>query len=134
MLLDRAYDKPEGIPMADVFSTVPEFLAAFSYIRQNGFFDWIELKINACEGTVYSCTLHISGYVAKETKYQKKGSGTIVDPNTLIDSCRTLAGSLKVKNVSTKIETKDWPLWDKNCTRVIGSQGQHTELMIRIDF
>lgn len=119
---------------ADVFAKVPEFLAAFDNILNNGFFDNVRLEVLGGEHKVYRCSLTLWGYVPNDDKYQVDGCGPLIDPKAIIASCRKLVNQRKVNKVSTKVETQNWPLLDEKGEHVVGSKGQQTELNISITF
>lgn len=120
----------------DLFAPVPEFLAAFSNILGNGFFEEIQFNTGdkMMEGRIYGCSISATGCVPSDKKYKADGCGAIVDPNAVIASCRKLADQKKVKDITTKVETKDWPLWDTKGENVVGSKGKRTELFLYITF
>lgn len=120
----------------DLFAPVPEFLAAFDNILKNGFFEEIQFNTGGkmMEGKIYGCSITATGCVPSDKKFEAEGSGAIIDPNTIVASCRKLATQKKVKDVTTKVETKDWPLWDATGEKVIGSKGKRTELFLYVTF
>lgn len=120
----------------DLFAPVPEFLAAFNNLLENGFFEEIQFNTGGkmAEGVIYGCSITLSGCVPSDEQYKVEGCGTIIDPNTVIASCRKLAGRNLVKDITTKVETKDWPLWDDEGENIIGSKGKRSELFLYIKF
>ncbi|HEY0979722.1 MAG TPA: hypothetical protein VGE23_02695 [Candidatus Paceibacterota bacterium] len=120
----------------DLFESVPEFLAAFNNILENGFFEQVEFAARGegMEGKVHSCSVIAAGCVPDHKRYQADGCGLIVDPGTVIAAVRKLAGQEKVMDVSTKVETNDWPLWDTEGENIIGSKGKRTKLSLYITF
>ncbi len=119
----------------DVFAKVPEFLAAFNNILKNGYFEDIEFKARTDhKGNVSFCLISISGFIPSEEKYNAKGCGAIIDPDAIIGQCRKLCEQNEVKNLTTKVETEDWPLWDEEGEHIIGSKGQKTKIILTILF
>lgn len=120
----------------DLFAPVSEFLVAFNNILENGFFE--EIQFNACgkmmEGEIYGCFITATGCVPSDKKYKADGCGAVIDPNAVIASCRKLADQNQVKDITTKVETKDWPLWDTQEESIVGSKGKRTELFLYITF
>lgn len=120
----------------DLFAPVPEFLVAFDNILKNGFFEDIQFGAHGkmMEGKIYACFITAIGCVPSNKKYGADGCGAIIDPHTVIASCRALVKKKKVKNVSTKVETEEWPLWDTAGEKKIGSKGKRTELKLYVEF
>ncbi len=120
----------------DLFAPVPEFLAAFNNLLENGFFEGIQFHAGGklTEGVIHGCSITISGCVPSGKQYKMEGCGAIIDPNAVIDSCRKLADQNKVKEIMTKVETENWPLWDADGENIIGSKGKRTELFLYITF
>lgn len=123
----------------DLFATVPEFLAAFDNILENGFFEDIQFNMTGkmMEGKIFSCSIMATGCVPNDSKYAKYkpvSSSAIIDPRVVVDSCRALAEEKRVKSVFTKVETQDWPRWSRDEERIIGSKGQRTNLNLTITF
>lgn len=120
----------------DLFAPVPEFLTAFGNILENGFFEEVQFAARGrlMEGGIHSCSIDISGCVPNDPKYTTDGCGVLIDPSDVIASARRLAEQNKVLNISTKVETKDWELWDAAGENVIGSKGTRTELRLLITF
>lgn len=120
----------------DLFAQVPEFLAAFRNILNNGFFEEIQFSTGneMSEGTVYSCCITAAGCIPSNKKFGADGCGAIINPKTIIAACRKLATQKKVKGVTTKVETKDWPLWDAKGENVVGSKGKRIGLFLQITF
>jgi len=127
--------KPRSMPQ-DPFARVPEFLAAFNNILKNGFFEEIQLNVGGkmTEGRIYSCTIIATGCIPTSKRFKADGCGTLIDPNTIITSCRSLANRKRGANVTTTVETTDWPLWDADGQKVIGSKGKRTQLFFHIAF
>jgi hypothetical protein len=119
----------------ELFAAVPEFMAAFTHILKNGFFEDIQLSVSGkmMEGKISGCFINATGCVPNDAKYDADGCGGIIDPEAVIASCREMATEQKVSNVTTKVETNDWLLYDDE-GEVIGSKGSRTELSICILF
>ncbi len=120
----------------DLFAPVPEFLAAYNNILENGFFEEIKFTAGSVmmEGKIHSCFVSISGCVPNHEKYRADGCGTLIDPNAVIATCRRLAGQNQIKHLSTSIETEDWRLWDAKGNNIVGSKGHRTKLSLQITF
>lgn len=120
----------------DLFASVPEFLAAFNNILEHGFFEDIQFNVNGkmMEGKIVGCSITASGCVPSDKKYMAEGCGAVIDPGAIVASCRRLAETKKVKDVTTKVETNDWPLWDTKGEDVIGSKGKRTKLFLYVTF
>ncbi|MFZ2886675.1 MAG: hypothetical protein WA021_02530 [Minisyncoccia bacterium] len=120
----------------DLFAAVPEFLAAYNNILENGFFEEIQFNVNGrdMEGKIYGCSISAIGCVPSKDEFKADGCGAVIDPNTVIASCRKLAHQKKIKNITTKVETKDWPVWDSKGDNIVGSKGTRTELYLYIAF
>lgn len=120
----------------DLFDQVPEFLAAFNNIVKNGFFEEIQFSASGkmMEGKIFGCSITATGCVPSDKKFAANGSGSIIDPNAIVAACRKLTDQNRVKDVTTKVETKDWPLWDAKGEKMIGSKGKRTELFLYIAF
>jgi hypothetical protein len=122
--------------VVDVFAQVPEFLAAFNHILEKGFFEEVQFQVGMPmgEGKVYNCTLVCSGCIPNSEQYRSKGCGVIIDPNAVVATCRNLAAENQVDKTCTEVKSQDWPLWDEEGNKVIGSKGQRTELSLTIWF
>ncbi len=120
----------------DLFAPVPEFLAAFKNVLENGFFEDFRFNVNGpmMEGKIFGCAINATGCVPVSKEYMADGCGAIIDPNVIIASCRKLADQKEVTGVTTKVETKDWPLWDTDGENLIGSKGKRTELHLYVSF
>lgn len=120
----------------DLFAQVPEFLAAFNNVLENGFFEDFKFNVNGSmmEGKIVGCAINATGCVPVSKEYGADGCGAVIDPNVIIASCRKLAGQKMVTGVTTKVETKDWSLWDTDGENVIGSKGKRTELYLYVSF
>lgn len=120
----------------DLFAEVPEFLAAFDHILKNGFFEDVQLSVSGkmMEGKINGCSIDATGCVPNDKKYDADGCGAIVDPRTIIASCRDLSDKKQVKKVATKVETEDWPLYNDEEMEIIGSKGKRTHLSIHVIF
>lgn len=120
----------------DLFAQVPEFLAAFNNVLENGFFEEIQFHVGGkmTEGRIPSCSITAMGCVPSEKKYKADGCGAVIDPATIIASCRKLAGQKKIQDIIAKIETENWPLYDAEGQNVIGSKGKRTKLYILVMF
>lgn len=121
---------------ADPFAQAPEFLAAFNNIATNGFFEEISFSSGSkmSEGDIYGCFVNATGCVPNNEKYRKEGTGALINPETIITSCKTITDRHKVKNVSVTVKTSDWPLYDKAGEKMVGSKGMRTEMSIYISF
>lgn len=118
----------------DLFATVPEFLAAFDNILKNGFFEEIQFSAYGMGGKISFCSITAKGCVPNNSKYAATGCGAVIDPHTIIASCRNLAEQKQVKTVATTVETVDWPLWNRQGEKIIGSKGQYTKMSATIFF
>lgn len=118
----------------DLFAPVPEFLAAFKNIQENGFFESVQFICLGSDGRIRICKINIAGCVPSSSEYMADGCGLIVDPNTIIDSCRELATKNKIKNIETKVETENWLLYDSTGEKVLGSKGNRIELFLTVTF
>ncbi len=123
-------------PVNDVFAQVPEFLAAFNNILEKGFFESVQFHVGSpmSEGALHLVSILCSGCVPSDKKYEAKGCGLVIDPNTVVATCRKLVAENQVKNVTTNVETNDWSLYDEKDGKVIGSRGQRTKLSLHITF
>lgn len=122
--------------LRDLFAPVPEFLAAFNNILENGFFEEVEFHVRGkmMEGKIFSCSITATGCVPANESYKASGCGAVIDPNAVIASCRKLADQNQVKDITTKVETKNWPVWNTEGENIIGSKGTRTELSLYITF
>jgi hypothetical protein len=120
----------------DLFVQVPEFLAAFDNIRTNGFFEDIQYAVHGMmmEGRIQICSITAMGCIPNDPRYMAVGASAVIDPHQLVDSCRTLAHDRQIRDVTTKIETNPWPLYDRKGEEVIGSKGSRTKLFLHITF
>ena len=120
---------------ADIFSKVPEFLAAFNNILKNGFFKEMKFETRAADnGKVSFCGISAEGFVPCKEKYKVEGCSPLVDPKSIVLQCHKMAEQNKVKSISTKVESTDWLLWDDEETCVIESKGQETRISLIILF
>lgn len=122
--------------MSDPFEKAPEFLAAFNNILSNGFFEQVEFQAGMAmmEGEVPNCHIRAHGCVPSEKKYSSVGCGALIDPASIVSSCKELSKKQKVKQVLVTVKTENWPLWDNSGNNVIGSKGTRTEMFIFIRF
>lgn len=120
---------------ANVFSKVPAFLTAFNNILENGFFNEIEFRIRASDnGKLSFCMLFVEGRIPSSIEHKVEGCGVIVNPREIIKKCREIVSTNKTRNIETSVKTADWPLWDDDETKVVGSKGQHIKMFLIITF
>jgi hypothetical protein len=62
------------------------------------------------------------------------GCDEIIDPDRIINSCRALVKLRKVKSVQVKVETDEWPKWNRSGTEITGSKGRRTILSLSVQF
>jgi len=109
----------------DAFERVPEFLTAWNNILENGFFESIEFNTRGM-GRGKSggfCSIYTEGFVPNDAKNKKDGCGAIIDPKSIIDNCRELAGRREVKNIEVEIKSTD-----------MGKKGKEVRAKICISF
>lgn len=120
--------------MADPFAQAPEFLAAFNNIATNGFFEQCTVNVLGFEGDLTNCSINVIGYIPNNKRYQKNGVDALLDPETIITSCKAVTGRHKVKNVSVTVKTGDWVRYDRAGENIVGSKGTRTEMNISVMF
>ena len=118
----------------DLFANVPEFLAAFANIRDNGFFQDFELKVQGFDGEVTNCFMRITGYVPNDAQYAAAGCGVLFEPEQIIKTIRSLGEQREIRRIAVDVETENWALWDDAEEEVIGSKGMCTTLNLNILF
>lgn len=120
--------------MNDPFAKAKEFLAAFDHVRKNGFFEMVNCKILASVGKVFLVHIQILGYVPHDQKYMAQGCGVLVDPVSIVVSCKGIVKNQKLKMVKVEVKTEDWLLFDESGNEVIGSKGTETNMSIFVQF
>ena len=121
----------------DPFAQVPEFLAAFQNVLDNGFLLSFKVDIDVItddDNQISKCVIEATGAIPNNETYMAKGCGAICDPKSIVEACRQLTQNKAIKLVKCKIETEDWPIWDKAGQKMIGSKGQHKMLTLHIWF
>jgi hypothetical protein len=116
------------------FDVTPEFITAYKHIVEKGFFEGIKFNVQAFEGVVLSCTIEADGRLPNEATYMAAGCGAVIEPLSIIASCKALGKGKKVRNVIATAETSVWPLYDEEENSFIGSKGTKTTLYFHVSF
>jgi len=106
---------------------VPQFVEAWKKVAEQGFFTFFDVSIRTFEEDdfFFSYELRFTGYIPKLVKYKIKGIYPYINILNVLEMMRGQLENrkLKLKQITCKINSEDWKLFNKNGTKIIGNKG-----------
>ena len=112
----------------DSLGRVSGFLAVINNVAENGFFESFKFDL-----TDDHCTITAKGYIPIDPEDREDGCVSETNAKTLLANCKTPLFE-NPRQVKAKLTTKNWPMYNDDGDRIIGSMGICIDMHLSVLF